>query len=348
MTLRKRLLPCYLLWVLWFASGCVTVLQSGTTLPQSPIATPPTAAPTVYDNPVYASDFPDPYVLRVGEEYYAFSTNVGDIHIPTLRAPNLTDWRFVGDALPQLPGWAEQTTGLTWAPGVLPRGEEYVLYYVTRDRASGRQCISIATSEAPAGPYVDPSTAPFLCQTALGGSIDPYPFVDEAGTAYLLWKNDGNCCGLPVGLWIQPLGDDGLSLQGEPTELIERDLLWELPLIENPALWEHEGMYYLFYSANWWESRYYAVGYAVCETVVGPCVKPLTVPLLKATDTVLGPGGEALFTDPEGNLWMVYHAWTAPYAFYPEGARRMYIDPVTFTDGVPVIEGPTHEPQPLP
>lgn len=348
MTLKKYLL-LYLLWMLCITGGCVTGLQPGATLPLSPIATPaPVIGDGVYDNPVYAADFPDPYVLRVGENYYAFSTNVGDIHIPTLSAPNLTDWRFVGDALPQLPAWAAQTTGLTWAPSVLPRADGYVLYYTTRHAASGRQCISRATSEEATGPYVDRSTEPLICQPALGGSIDPSPFVDEDGTAYLLWKNDGNCCGLPVSLWIQLLSDDGLQLQGEPSELIERDLLWELPLIENPTLWEHEGMYYLFYSANWWESRYYAVGYAVCETVTGPCVKPLNVPLFKATDTVLGPGGESLFTDTEGNLWMVYHAWTAPYASYPEGARRMYIDPVTFEDGQPVIEGPTHEPQPLP
>ncbi|MEZ4870209.1 MAG: glycoside hydrolase family 43 protein [Caldilineaceae bacterium] len=348
MALKKRTLQLALILALCLAGACSVQLQPGATLPFSPLITPAASAPTVYDNPVYGFDFPDPYVLRVGEQYYAFSTNVGDVHIPTLHAPNLTDWTFVGDALPQLPTWAEQTTGLTWAPGVLQRGDSYVLYYVTRDRASNRQCISLATSTEPAGPYLDHSATPFVCQTALGGSIDPYPFVDQDGMAYLLWKNDGNCCGLPVGLWIQALSDDGLSLQGEPTELIERDLLWELPLIENPALWEHEGAYYLFYSANWWESRYYAVGYAVCETITGPCVKPLTVPLFKMTASVLGPGGEALFTDTEGNLWMVYHAWTAPYTAYPAGARRMYIDPVTFVDDQPVIRGPTHEPQPLP
>lgn len=32
--------------------------------------------------------------------------------------------------------------------------------------------------------------------------------------------------------------------------------------------------YYLFYSANWYASYQYAVGYATCTTPVGPCVKP--------------------------------------------------------------------------
>ena len=32
----------------------------------------------------------------------------------------------------------------------------------------------------------------------------------------------------------------------------------------------------------------------------------------------MGPGGEAFFTDDEGNLWMAYHAWTGANVGYPE------------------------------
>jgi beta-xylosidase len=182
----------------------------------------------------------------------------------------------------------------------------------------------------------------------MGGSIDPYPFVDTDGTPYLLWKNDGNCCGLPVKLWAQELSEDGLALLGEPVALIERDQAWERPLIENPAMWAHEGQYYLLYSANWWESFEYAVGYAVCETVLGPCVKPQEEPILSYTPEVMGPGGEAFFTDAEGNLWLAYHAWRGPDVGYPGGIRSLRIDPVSFEDGMPVIQGPTSDPQPLP
>ena len=33
---------------------------------------------------------------------------------------------------------------------------------------------------------------PLVCQTALGGSIDPDPFRDSDGILYLYFKNDGN------------------------------------------------------------------------------------------------------------------------------------------------------------
>ena len=75
-----------------------------------------------YQNPVYPFDFPDPFVLRVDDSYYAFATDVGDVHIPVVRSEDLATWQWVGDALPELPAWARQTSGLTWAPGVLARG----------------------------------------------------------------------------------------------------------------------------------------------------------------------------------------------------------------------------------
>ena len=321
----------------------------------------PTAAPTVtvaptatatpgatYSNPVYNVDFPDPFVLRVGERYFAYSTNVGSVNVPTITSEDLADWEFVGDALPALPEWAAIAQSLTWAPGVLARDDGYILYYTARYVEAGLQCISLATAAEPQGPYEDDSGEPFICQTEMGGSIDPYPFVDVDGTPYLLWKNDGNCCGLPVKLWAQELSADGLTLLGEPVALVERDQAWERPLIENPAMWEHEGQYYLLYSGNWWESHEYAVGYAVCETVTGPCVKPQEEPIFSYTPEVMGPGGEAFFTDGEGNLWLAYHAWRGPDVGYPGGIRSLRIDPVTFEDGKPVIHGPTADAQPLP
>ncbi|MEZ5269512.1 MAG: hypothetical protein R2789_13435 [Microthrixaceae bacterium] len=36
--------------------------------------------------------------------------------------------------------------------------------------------------------------AAFVCQRDLGRTIDASPFVDEDGTKWLLYKNDGNCC----------------------------------------------------------------------------------------------------------------------------------------------------------
>jgi beta-xylosidase len=314
-----------------------------------------TPAPTAlsgpsFTNPVYNDDFPDPYVLLDGDTYYAYATTNGSTtNIRVIRSEDLVHWEELGDALPALPEWSVLRSGYTWAPGVVEIGDQFLMYYVARDEEADRQCIGIAVSEDADGPFKDANDAPFVCQTQLGGSIDAHPFQDDDGKLYLLWKNDGNCCGLEVALWIQELSADGMNLVGEPVKLIERDQPWERPLIENPAMVKHDGKYYLFYSGNWWESYEYAIGYAVCETVMGPCEKPLKEPWFKYKNPVMGPGGETFFTDKEGNLWMAYHAWTGAKVGYSGGGERtLHIDLVTFEGDRPVTNGPTFTPQVLP
>ena len=98
----------------------------------------------------------------------------------------------------------------------------FVMYYTARYTTSGKQCVSYAVSTTgPAGPFVDNSTSPWLCQLAIGGSIDPSPFVDPANNqTYLVWKNDGNCCGDQVNIWAQALAPNGTTLLGQPQSLI--------------------------------------------------------------------------------------------------------------------------------
>ncbi|MBA3779550.1 MAG: family 43 glycosylhydrolase [Chloroflexi bacterium] len=298
-----------------------------------------------YDNPVFPADFPDPHVLVVDDTYYAYATNTGTSNVPVISSEDLSEWHRVGDAMPALPEWAKLNFGDTWAPGVIQIDDTFVLYHVGRDADSGKQCIGVAVADSPEGPFEAASDEPFICQVDLGGSIDAYPF-DDGRQRYVYWKNDGNCCGKPVGLWVQPLSNDGLELSGEPVELIRRDQPWESPLIENPAMVEDDGTYYLFYSGNRWEGHNYAVGYATCETAVGPCVKPDDEPIFSFTPEVTGPGGQAFFTDADGDLWMAYHAWTGAAVGYPGGMRSFRVEPVTFEGDTPVITGPTSDPQP--
>lgn len=302
-----------------------------------------------FTNPVYPEDFPDPYILPVGDAYYGYATTNGStVNIRTIRSDDLVSWEELGDSLPALPEWAMLNSGYTWAPGVLQTEDQFIMYYVARDEDFDRQCIGIAVSEDPDGPFRDSNDEAFICQNQLGGSIDAHPFKDVDGKLYLLWKNDGNCCSMEVALWIQELSPDGMNLVGEPVKLITRDQPWERPLIENPAMVRHNGKYYLFYSGNWWESHEYAIGYAVCETPTGPCEKPLDEPWFKYEAPVMGPGGQMFFTDEEGNLWMAYHAWTGAAVGYPEGERSLHIDLVTFEGDRPVTNGPTYTPQLLP
>ncbi|MFL5308038.1 MAG: glycoside hydrolase family 43 protein [Polyangia bacterium] len=292
----------------------------------------------------FDADFADPYVLPAAGGYFAFATGARGWHVQVARSRDLVDWTALGDALPELPAWTHDTGGLTWAPAVLPRRGGYVLYYTTRDAASGYQCISRALGFRPDGPYVDVSTRPLVCQTGeaaqMCGSIDPSPFVDHDGTPYLLWKSDENSLGCRAAprLWSQRLTDDGLDLVGQPTALLARDQPWEGDVVEGPSMVMRDGRYYLFYSANWYASSSYAIGYATCAGPTGACVKAtVTAPFLGGGGAALGPGGQELFTGTDGRLWMAYHAWSAPRTDYGQGgARSLRLARVDFApDGSP-------------
>lgn len=336
----------------WITALVVSsLLMSGCAGPSPAVTAELTPTPPVlnYENPVFSYDFPDPFLLRTNGTYYGYATNARDMNIQVIRSEDLVDWERVGqdgDALPQLPGWAAPRKFLTWAPSVLQQDDAFILYYTTRYVAGGRQCISYALSDSPEGPFVDPNDQPFVCQLEQGGSIDPEPFVDDDGKIYLLWKSDGNCCGLPVWIYAQRLTDDGLNLVGDTHRLITRDQAWEKPLVENPSMTYHAGRYYLIYSANWWESGDYAVGYAVCETPLGPCEKPQNKPIVESVGRTVGPGGASFFRDAGNALWIAHHAWTLPSVGYPVGQRSLHLGRITFVNGAPTLHRPEAQQQP--
>lgn len=324
-----------------------TVPPATPTVTAGPTASP-TFAPGMFRNPVLDKDFPDPDALKIGDTYYAYATNSDGRNIQVARSDDLVEWKVLGDALPQLPSWAAQGFGWAWAPEgtTTAEGQQYLLYFTARytiGEVGGRQCIGVATSGTAEGPFHARSEAPFVCQLDEGGSIDPSSFVDDDGTRYVLWKNDGNCCASQTWIYIQRVSDDGLTLQGEPARLITADQRWEGILVEAPTLWKHDGKYYLFYSANDYASPKYAIGYAAADAVLGPYQKPAG-PLLKTTLAagIVGPGGQDIVTDEDGEPWMLYHAWA------PGGYRHMRLDRLVWRDGVPVVEGPSREPQPAP
>ena len=295
--------------------------------------TPKTAM--TYINPVYNADFPDPFVMRVGSSYYAYATNGGGATVQILQSSDLVNWQALSDAFGNLPAWA--TPGWTWAPEVEPVPNGYAMYYTTRHSDSQKQCIGVAFSKSPKGPFTDTSTEPLICQLEDGGSIDASPFTDRDGKRYLYWKNDGNCCGLLTYLYVQRLSSDGLRLEGKATALLHNTELWEGNLIEAPTMYRRGNKYYLFYSAADYSNDTYAVGYAYSASPLGPFIKWRDNPVLKTTGQVAGPGHQCIITDELGQPWMVYHAWTTGKTGYPNGQRTMRLDRLDFKDGVPVI-----------
>jgi hypothetical protein len=125
---------------------------------------------------------------------------------------------------------------------------------------------------------------------------------------------------------------------------LTKDRPWEGTIIEAPSMAFRDGKYLLFYSANGYETPSYAVGYASCDGPLGPCTKKtLDSPWVRSRGGALGPGGEELFVDRDGNLRMAYHAWSAPVTTYAAGgSRSLRIGRVTF-DGDAPIASPADE-----
>lgn len=364
--------------VVLLAQGCAGGSQSGT--PGSAAAVPspsapsasrsagsvglgasdvPSASPSTFINPVIRADFPDPFILRVGDVYYAFATTDAAQHLQVARSSDLVTWSMLDDPLPRLASWS---SGDTWAPEIIKTSAGFVLYYTAhspdlkRPDGNGSQCITLAVSAAPEGPFVDSSSKPLVCQADLGGSIDPTSFVDADGSRYLVWKNDGNCCGLPTRFSIQALSDDGLTLTGTPTDMgLVNDEPWEGGLIEAPTLVLNDGTYFLFFSANGYDTEFYAVGYATSKKVLGPYVDAAENPILASAwnrpviSRARGPGHQSVVEAKDGQLWVAYHAWDQDAVGYGNfGQRSVWIDKLTLEGGKAVIDGPTDRPQPIP
>ena len=302
---------------------------------------PPAPTGVEFSNPVLSQDFPDPSVLEVDGTFYLYGTETRGTNLQVQSSPDLVDWTAHPDPLPVLGSWTGPRK--TWAPEVIMVGAEFVLFYTAADRASGRQCIGRAVADTPLGPFVDDAPGPFLCQLDLGGSIDANPFTGPDGSRYLYWKSDGNCCGLPVGLWGQRLDDAARALVGEPVELLTNTQPWQGPLIEGPEMVAHDGGYFLFYAGNSYASTGYAEGVARCAGPLGPCVDG-PAPVLTSNEVAAGPGHGFVFSVGD-QWWIVYHAYPPDAVGSAVPGRQVWLDRVTWTPDGPVVEGPTGSPQ---
>jgi beta-xylosidase len=311
-------------------------------------APPSTPAPSRPRNPVLDRDFPDPSVLTADGGYVVFATGTGEMHIQIARSADLVHWSEPHEALPRLPPWVSKRPEV-WAPAVIRVGARYTMVYSARDARTGRHCIGAATSADPLGPY-DARESALLCDATNGGAIDPFLYVTGT-TARLLWKNDGNCCGLPSAIWSQPIDLRAMTLVGNATRLLAVDQPWERSVdprrttVEAPSMVRISGRILLFYSANGYETTDYAQGYAICSSPDGPCAKPRSTPVLASAGATAGPGGGDAFRDRSGRWLLAYHGWDAAAIGYRAGGRRsLRIDPIVVDGDVVTVVGPTTGP----
>jgi beta-xylosidase len=304
------------------------------------VAAPARAQTGVPPEPSYPKDFPDPSVIYAGGQYVAYATGSGNLELQVMSSHDLQHWGNVTNPLPRPPLWA--ALGFTWAPGVTQLGGRYVMYYTARYLTTDKQCIGVATSSVPVGPFVDNSLMPLICQPP--GSIDPSPFIAPNGKPYLVWKSDDNSSGNRTNLWSQALTPDGLSLVGSAGHLLEGNVTyglepsWQRMVVEGPTMVSSGGSYYLFYGGGKWDSTGSGIGYAVCSSPMGPCSdRSAAAPWAATHGAVVGPQGPSVFRDPRGQLRLAYAAWTGPVGYAYGGARSLWLGNLSFVNGRPVL-----------
>jgi hypothetical protein len=353
------------------AGSVVVALTAAVLVTLAPAAAAYAGAPWFRPGVPYTQNFPDPTVVRDGSTYWAYATSTGGSLLPAMSSTDLVTWiprpayspnpynsdPYFNDSFPVPPRWSKGGTSrenkAQWGPGVAKFGSTWVAF-TSWEVGGSRRCISMATAPSPAGPFTDSSDAPFQCDSDPDGSIDPEPFIDIDGSAYLLWKSAGIPGSRPTRLWSRRLSPDGRSFAflSSPNPLLATDPgtfiggipqedTWEGHGIENPSMVHHDGSYWLVYSANEWRSADYRTGQARCDGPMGPCVRTSSAPLLPNTSAQLGRGGASLFTDRAGQLRMINHSWNSPYTDYPtnpncdapglcasQGQRRAHLEPL--------------------
>ena len=302
-------------------------------------------------NPREVSGIGDPFVVPDPEGgYHVFATGaqIGFFH---WNSPDLIT--FERDKALKSSPWVY---GDFWAPEVHRWKDRYVMLYTGRWKQNHSLRIGIAFADAPEGPYKDALGQPLFDfgYAAIDGTLT----VDGDGAPWLIYSRD---CSENIvegrhesHLYAVRLSDDLMETVGEPVALTAPDTPWETASgdyrwNEGPAVLRHGGKYYLFYSANYYASRDYAVGVAVADSPRGPWVKQQNNPILAwaagedGEALVSGPGHNAFFTVGD-ELFTAYHTHTDPAA--PSGDRQLCIDRAGFhDDGTAYINGPTLAPQ---
>jgi beta-xylosidase len=354
-----------------------------------PVAAAPALGASWYQNPVSGTSA-DPSGLRensasAGSGYYLYST--GSL-FPIQRSTDLVHWTPVGTAFATRPLWVVHSGDWhPWSPNVIQANglcplttileglirsligtpSCYFMYYVGLSAQFSTNCVAVATASSPAGPFtdqgpltngvLDSSGRPIGCGDNTGsGNIDPAPFVDSDGRAYLYVSTDSAC---PAGsasctsanstpsptIAVMPLAPNLLQVSGQREPLFSGTQSWErAPLgmvVEGPWMEKRGGVYHLFYSGGEWTGKY-GMGDATLSSPLGPATKDPKNPILAGSAEVYSPGGGSTITGPHGGDWMLYHARLTDY----DQPRQLFIDPVIWTSGgMPTVKGPSRTPQ---
>lgn len=195
-----------------------------------------------FRNPVIYADYSDPDVVRVGEDFYmtasSFNSSPG---LPILHSKDLVNWQIIAHAVDRLPGGYDNVVrhgdGI-WAPSIRFHDGKFWIYFSAPDEG-----IYMTTAEDPKGPW-----SPLHLVKEVKGWIDPCPFWDENGEAYLIHAFAKSRTGIKHKLKLCRMTADGKGLLDDGEVIFDGEA--DHPTMEGPKLYKRNGYYYIFAPAG--------------------------------------------------------------------------------------------------
>ncbi|WP_157163186.1 glycoside hydrolase family 43 protein [Actinoalloteichus spitiensis] len=288
-----------------------------------------------YRNPVLCSDFSDPDAIRVGDDYYLVSSTFNQVPgLPVLHSRDLVNWTILGHVLTELPPaerYREPRPGQgVWAPSLRHHAGRFWVCWGDPDVG-----IFLASASDPAGPW----TRPHLL-VAGTGLIDPCPFWDEDGTAYVVHGWAPSRSGIRNRLTLRAMAPDGSRLLDDPDAatgvtpettartppggllLIDGDQVPGCHTLEGPKLYRRGDHYYVFAPAGGvaegWQSVFRS------RRLTGPYEH--RVVLSQGGSEVNGPHQGAWVDTPGGQHWFLHFQDRGAYG------RITHLQPLRWTD----------------
>ena len=283
----------------------------------------------MYRNPVRRGMYPDPSIVRVGEDYYMVnSTFVFFPCIPISHSRDLVNWQVIGHAITN-PGWAN-LEGLEggrgyWAPDISYYNGRFYICATLRmnDVGAVRRRQMVVTSDRPEGPYSEPV---FFEEDG----IDPSIFHDDDGRHYMLINRGARIFEI----------EETATRRLSETTLLYYGSQKRAP--EGPHLLKKDGWYYLFLAEG-------GTGMGHRETVarsrslMGPYTPSPYGPVIRQFDerTLIQRCGHAKPVQTQDGKWyFVYLCGRALDGKWTMMGRETALDPFTWTaDGWPILNG---------
>ena len=274
----------------------------------------------MYKNPILYADYSDPDACRAGEDYFMIASSFCNAPgLPVLHSKDLVNWKVVNYILPKVPEerYDKPVHGCgVWAPAIRYHDGTFFACFPMPDEG-----IYMSTTKDPFGTWSEGVTI-----RPGAGWIDPCPFWDEDGRAYLVAGVAKSRIGYKSVLHMIEMQPDGMGLIGEAKVVFDGNLN-EQETIEGPKLYKRNGWYYIFAPAGGVKTGWQTV--LRSRNIFGPY--EYRVVMRQGDTPVNGPHQGAWVDTVTGEDWFLH--FQDVYA----AGRIIHLQPMSWKEDWPII-----------